>query len=127
MKKKVSTAVFVIFCILIDYLGKIFSVSCQLPLWLDSVGTVLTAYVLGPVSGAIVGATNNILYGMQEPVAYIYSITSISIGVLVGIFARRRFFDSIFLTTSVSVLVTTVTVVISTVLSFVFYNGIVRK
>lgn len=70
MKKKVSTAVFVIFCILIDYLGKIFSVSCQLPLWLDSVGTVLTAYVLGPVSGAIVGATNNILYGMQEPVAY---------------------------------------------------------
>lgn len=123
MKKKVSTAVFVIFCILIDYLGKIFSVSCQLPLWLDSVGTVLTAYVLGPVSGAIVGATNNILYGMQEPVAYIYSITSISIGVLVGIFARRRFFDSIFLTTSLSVLVTTVTVVISTVLNFVFYNG----
>lgn len=72
MKKKVSTAVFVIFCIVINYFGKTFAVSCQLPLWLDSVGTVLTAYVLGPVCGAIVGATNNILYGMQDPVAYIY-------------------------------------------------------
>ena len=123
MKKDVLTSIFVIFCIMINYLGKTFATLCHLPLWLDSIGTVLSAYLMGPFCGAIVGLSNNIIYGMQDPVAYIYALTSISIGVLVGIFARRRFFESIFLTTSLSVLVTAVAVTISTVLNIVFYGG----
>lgn len=124
MKKNLSTGVFVVFCILLNYFGKTFAVCCNLPLWLDSIGTVLSAYLLGPVCGAIVGATNNILYGMQDPVAYVYAITSILIGIIVGVSAKRRFFDSFFLTTSVSVLITTVSVVVSTVLNIIFFNGL---
>ena len=96
MKKDISTGAFVIFCILMNYVGKAFAIYCNLPLWLDSIGTVLSAYLLGPVCGAIVGATNNILYGMQDPVAYVYAITSILIGIIVGVSAKRRFFDSFF-------------------------------
>lgn len=123
MKKDLSTGVFVIFCILMNYIGKAFAIYCNLPLWLDSIGTVLSAYLLGPVCGAIVGATNNILYGMQDPVAYVYALTSVLIGIIVGIAAKRHFCDSLFSTTSVSVLITTVSVFVSTILNIIFFDG----
>lgn len=122
-KKTYQIGGLVIFCILINYGGKAFAVSNNLPLWLDSIGTVLSAYLLGPVCGVIVGVTNNILYGLQDPTAYIYLYTSVSIGILVGIFAKHKFFDSIFLTTSLSVLITMISVIISTILNVIFYDG----
>lgn len=95
----------------------------QLPLWLDSFGTVLAAYVLGPVCGAIVGLTNNIIYGFQDPIAYLYGLTSIAIGIATGLFAKRKYFEDVFHTLSASVVVTLISVVISSALNICFYNG----
>lgn len=122
-KKNYQIGLFVIFCILINYAGKAFAVYAELPLWLDSIGTVMSAYLLGPVCGAIVGAVNNILYGMQNSVSYIYMFTSICIGIIVGVFAKRKFFDTLFQVTSLSVLITMVSVIISTILNVIFYDG----
>ena len=57
IKKDFKVAFFVIFCILLDLSGKYFAVSFQLPVCLDSIGTVLAAYRFGSLSGAIVGVT----------------------------------------------------------------------
>lgn len=123
LRKAYQIAMFVAVCILINYFGKSIATSMQLPLWLDSFGTVLAAYVLGPVCGAIVGLTNNIIYGFQDPIAYLYGLTSIAIGIAAGLFAKRKYFEDVFHTLSASVVVTLISVVISSAFNICFYNG----
>ena len=62
--KTINIGLFVALCILLNYAGRTLAQRLSLPLWLDSFGTVLCAYVGGPVCGAIVGATGNLIYGM---------------------------------------------------------------
>lgn len=122
-KKDLKTILFVIFCIFLNMAGKVFAAVLHLPLWLDSVGTVLMAYVFGPVCGAVVGVTMNILYSWSNPISYAYSITSIAIAVIVGIAARKKWFESLFGTMTVSIFVTFASVMISVPLSWIFYDG----
>jgi len=55
-RKSYEISIFVIGCILINCIGKWLAGALQLPLWMDSFGTVLAAYVLGPICGAFIGA-----------------------------------------------------------------------
>ena len=103
----------VIISLLLNLCGKNLAEALNLPLWLDSFGTVLTAYVAGPLLGAIVGAAGNVIYGFVNPISFAYSITSISIALVVGYFARRGSMKNVFKTMSLSVLVTGVCVVTS--------------
>ena len=64
--------------------GRIFASYFELPFWLDSFGTVLAAYMGGPVVGSMVGVTGNIIYGLYKDVTFIYGLTSIAIGIIVG-------------------------------------------
>ena len=73
---------FVIFCILLNAAGRSLAAQYNLMIWLDSLGTVLCAYLGGPVCGAIVGVTGNLIYGMLNHSAYIYALASIVIGVV---------------------------------------------
>ncbi len=74
----------------INYIGKLFAGVLRLPLWLDSIGTILAACLAGPVVGAICGAINNIIYGFtMDPVSFIYALTSIAIGVVAGILSYK--------------------------------------
>ncbi|WP_051537791.1 HD domain-containing phosphohydrolase [Treponema sp. C6A8] len=103
--------------------GRLFADSLNLPLWLDSFGTFLTAYCLGPFCGAVVGVSGNILHGLFNPISFVYSLTSIFIAVVVGIMAKRGWLETLLKTMSLSVLVTLVCVLISVVLNIVFYGG----
>ena len=62
---------FIIMCIIVNFAGKFIAEKAELPLWLDSIGTVMAAYALGPVVGAITGATVNLAYGAFVPNSYI--------------------------------------------------------
>jgi energy-coupling factor transport system substrate-specific component len=74
----------------INYIGKFFAGALKLPLWLDSIGTVLASMLAGPVIGALSGAINNIIYGLTaDPISLVYAITSVAIGISVGILAYK--------------------------------------
>ena len=76
-------------CIAVNCAGKFLALGLQLPLWLDSFGTVLAAYVLGPVCGAMVGMTGNIIYSIVNSWdSAIYALVSAMVGVTVGICAQ---------------------------------------
>ena len=82
-------ALFIAFCIMLNFFFRLFAYHFQLPLWLDCFGTALCAYTAGPVCGGIVGMTGNLLYGMKNHVSYIYGLTGATVGVIVG-FAEER-------------------------------------
>ena len=123
-KKSYQISLFVVANILINCIGKIVAKELQLPLWLDSFGTVYTAYLLGPVCGAIVGASVNIIYAVLFSYTYmIYAIVSVILGITVGVCAKKGYLTSLFGTLSVSFLVTMISVLISTPLNYLFFEG----
>ena len=116
-------ALFVALCILLNVGGRLLSAHFRLPLWLDSFGTVLCAYAAGPVCGAIAGLTGNLIYGMVNHVSYYYGLTSIALGVIVGLAAKKRKLNSLFGTLTVSALAAGAAIIISCPLNMLFYGG----
>ncbi|MDY5576040.1 MAG: two-component regulator propeller domain-containing protein [Lachnospiraceae bacterium] len=123
LKKNYEICIFIVGCILINYIGKVLADTLVLPVWLDSVGTVFAAYMFGPVCGAIVGATVNIILSLHSQVTLFYGLTNIMVGVTVGICAKKGFFKNIFGVLSTAFLVTILSVVISTPLNYILSDG----
>ena len=86
-------ALFVAMCVCLNVGGKLLSVHFELPLWADSFGTALCAYVAGPICGAMVGLAGNLAYGVVNHLSVAYSITSIALGIIVGLAAKHHWFD----------------------------------
>lgn len=123
---KLNTAAFVLIpaCIGINYLGKIFASALRLPLWLDSIGTVLAACLAGPIAGAICGIANNLIYGLTtDPIALVYAITSAGIGITVGMLAYKGQMKNIKGAIITGILAGLVAVIISTPLNVIFWGG----
>ena len=56
-----------------------------IPLYLDTLGTVLSAAILGPVPGIIVGALSNIITGLIYSVSDIpFCLVNMAVGLIVG-------------------------------------------
>lgn len=108
----------------INYIGKFFAGLLKLPLWLDSIGTILAGILAGPIIGAIAGAINNIIYGLTiEPISFIYGLTSIAIGLVVGILAYKGFITGWGKAVILGIIVVLVAVVVSTPINIYFYGG----
>lgn len=123
-RKTGEIVLFVIGCILVNYIGKIFANHFALPLWLDSVGTVFTAYVLGPVCGAVVGVTVNVIYGILFSYTHmVYALVSAMVAVLVGVLAKKGGLENLFRALSTSFFVTVLSVACSVPLNYLFFDG----
>ena len=73
-------------CIAIDWAGHALATTLRLPLFLDSIGTVLGGLLAGPWVGGLAGLiTNFISSGTVDPIAAPYSIISLAIGIAAGI------------------------------------------
>ncbi len=124
-KFDVATIVLIPACIGINYIGKLFASFLKLPLWLDSIGTCIGGCLGGPIIGGLCGAANNIIYGLTtgDNITLIYALTSLGIGIAVGIMARLGYMKSFGKALLTSVVAGFVAVVISTPLNVIFWGG----
>ena len=108
----------------INYVAKAFAEGLMLPVWLGSLGTYLASMLAGPIPGAISGFINNVIYGLTlSPVSTVYALTSIGIGIAVGVLHAKGGFSSarkIFVSALIIALVSSV---ISTPLNVIFWGG----
>ena len=75
-------------------LGLAFLVSVlQLPLFLDSLGTVVTAAVGGYLPGVAVGYLTNLFNSASNLENIYYGVLNVLIGVLAGWFAKKKYFS----------------------------------
>ena len=115
--------IFTVLCIFLNLGGKMVANRFSLMLWLDSFGTVLSAYLGGPVCGCIVGVTGNLISGMMNHTSYIYALTSIIIGIIVGLAAKKDYFSTLLGTMTVSAVTALGALVVSVPLDILFYEG----
>lgn len=123
---KLSTASLVLIpaAVGINYIGKLFASALKLPLWLDSIGTVLAGMMAGPIVGAICGAINNIIYGLTaDPMSFIYALTNIGLGIAAGVMAYKGWVKNIGGAILTGLVLALVATVISTPLNIAFWGG----
>lgn len=88
--KKVVIIAFSGVCIAVNIVLGIITSALGIPLYLDTLGTVLTAVLIGPLSGVIVGSLSNIIMGLMYSVSDIpFFLVNAAIGLIVGLAAKK--------------------------------------
>ena len=81
-------------------LGQTVAAALKVPIYLDSIGTILVAVLAGPIAGAVTGGLTNLLWTyvlpppFNSPYAAPFFIVAVEIGLVAGIAGRFGFFRS---------------------------------
>ena len=63
--------------IALNIVGGLLASTLKLPVFLDTIGTILTAAILGPWWGALTGGLSNVLASLQSPMDAWFAIVNI--------------------------------------------------
>jgi hypothetical protein len=81
-------------------LGQTVSAALKVPIYLDSIGTILVGVIAGPIAGALTGGLANLIWTYVLPAPFHsdyaapFFIVAVEIGILAGVFGRLGFFRS---------------------------------
>ncbi len=79
-------------------LGQTVSAALKVPIYLDSIGTILVGVLAGPIAGALTGGLANLIWTYVLPAPFHsdyaapFFIVAVEIGLLAGVFGRLGFF-----------------------------------
>lgn len=93
-----------------------------LPFWLDSIGTMYAAALLGPLAGLIVGGLANIIQTIFDNVSIYYVFVNIVVGIIVGYLYPRDHKD-IFQVVYTATMVSIVTIALCLPVNYMMYDG----
>lgn len=96
----------------------------RLPLYLDSIGTILVGVLVGPWAGAATGGLANIIWGLFRPVPLPFAVVAIAIGLLAGLFARLGWFRRWFLVPIAGLITGIVAALLSSPLAAFIFGGV---
>ncbi len=81
-------------------LGQTVAAALKVPIYLDSIGTILVGVLAGPIAGAVTGGLTNLIWTYVLPAPFHsdyaapFFIVAVEIGLLAGVFGRLGFFRS---------------------------------
>ncbi|MBK8418598.1 ECF transporter S component [Candidatus Villigracilis saccharophilus] len=97
----------------------------KLPVFLDSIGTVLVAVLCGPWAGALTGALSNIIWGIAiDPGALPWWPVAAMIGYMAGRMAQWGFFKSWWKVVVTGFVVALTAAIVSTPIAVYLFGGI---
>lgn len=104
MKNSFKLTVFLIpIGIAVNFIGGQIVLLLKLPLYLDSIGTIVVGALCGGIPGAAVGAVTNLLISSTNPTTLAYIWLNILFGLLAGFLAKKRVFLSLWKTVIASI------------------------
>lgn len=104
-------------------LGQVASM-LKLPLFLDSIGTLIVALLTGPLAALVTGLTTNLIWGLiTSPVAAAFAPVAAVIGLVGGLCARSGGFRSLPRVLLSSVLITVAVVLVATPIRTYLFGG----
>lgn len=118
----VPNIVLLVSALAINILGKWVSACFSLPFWLDTVGTIFAAGLLGPFAGVLVGGVSGCLNAAFASVTAIYAVTGICVGLVVGYFYQEDALD-LFQILCSGAIVAISAVLVTTPVNIIYYSG----
>ena len=80
----------------INIAGGYISDFLKLPIWFDTVGTIMVAIQFGPIAGSLVGFSSSILMHFVKGIPLPYTVIGVLVGVIIGLlFPRKRSEDAL--------------------------------
>lgn len=123
MNKRVAL-VFVPVGIGVNIVGGMLASSLKLPVFLDTIGTILAAAILGPWWGALTGGLTNIIMALQNPMDMWFAIVNIAVGLIVGFISMKFGFTKWLVVLVTGLIIAVVAPVIGTVIATYVYGGL---
>jgi energy-coupling factor transport system substrate-specific component len=97
----------------------------KLPVYLDSIGTVLVGALCGPWAGALTGVLSNVIWGLAiDPNAFPWWPVAFFIGLVAGLCANAGLFKSWWKVVVTGFLIALTAATVSTPISVYLYGGI---
>ncbi len=88
-----QSLVLIVIAIAINMIGGQLISMLKLPIFLDSIGTLISAVLLGPLIGMLTGLLTNLLWGLlTDPIAAAFAPVAMVIGLVAGWLARAGWF-----------------------------------
>ena len=105
-------------------LGQVASL-LKLPIFLDSIGTLISAVLLGPVIGMLTGLLTNLLWGLlTDPIAAAFAPVAMVIGLVAGWLARAGWFRTLPKVIVSGVVITLAVTVVAVPLRTILFGGV---
>lgn len=127
IKKDFTTTVMVLMAVAIVIniaAGQLVSM-LKLPIFLDSIGTVLVGIMAGPWAGGLTGLLTNLIWGMiSSPVAAAFSPVAMAIGIAAGLCAKYGLFRTWWLAVISGVIITFFNAVVAVPIKLYLFGGI---
>ncbi|QDP41378.1 ECF transporter S component [Radiobacillus deserti] len=95
----------------------------KLPIFLDTIGTILIGVIAGPWVAVLAGLVTNLINGIFNPVWFPYAIVSIAIGFVTGLLTRKGMFQNIPKALISAVIITFITIITSAPITVLVYGG----
>ncbi len=97
----------------------------KLPLFIDSIGTILVGILAGPIAGAIVGVLANLIWGLiLDPVAAAFFPVALVIGLAAGILARYGWFANLGKTIVSGIIISIVSTLVAIPIIVYMFGGV---
>ena len=97
----------------------------KLPVFLDSIGTVLVAVLCGPWAGALTGTLSNVIWGIAiDPGAFPWWPVAAMIGYMAGRMAQWGFFKSWWKVVVTGLVIALTAAIVSTPIAVYLFGGI---
>ncbi len=116
-------AAFCVFGILLNAVGSQLAVMLRLPIYLDSLGTVLAAMMGGYVPGVIIGYVTNTFKGLLDSVSFYYGIINVLAALCVAYWASHGWFKRLSRTLLSIPILALLTGLLSSVLAYTLNGG----
>lgn len=97
----------------------------KLPIFLDSIGTVLVGILAGPLAGGLTGLLTNLIWGLiSSPVAAAFAPVAMMIGIVAGLCARYGLFTTWWKVIIAGVIITIFNAVVAVPIRLYMFGGI---
>lgn len=97
----------------------------KLPIFLDSIGTILVGILAGPLAGGLTGLLTNLIWGLiSSPVAAAFAPVAMMIGVVAGLCAKYGLFKTWWQVIIAGVIITIFNAIVAVPIRLYMFGGI---
>jgi energy-coupling factor transport system substrate-specific component len=112
-------------CAGVNLVGGWLASSLKLPVYLDMIGTIVSAAIAGPWVAAVVGLLTNVFLAIvANPVYLPYALVSIGVGLLTGYMVMKGFFRTFWGYIATWLANTLLSVIIASAISILVFGGV---
>lgn len=108
----------------LNVVGGQIAAALALPIYLDTIGTILAGILGGPWVGLVAGILSNCINGIFSPNFFPFAIVGGAVGFACGLLARKKMFNKIWKLIVSILIVTCVSIIIGTPIVIYVYGGI---